>query len=144
MNFVKCVSCCRFQLTDYLISIDEYGETKECDIKSMGRLQRPDPDDPTEVKHAFQRNQKNVFCNKWLKTCGGDQELPNLSSLKIGKAMKSSYLFRILLYMSSSFWLFGVESRDFSQAQKERTDFKAEQIHKMTIIFTQNDNLRPF
>jgi hypothetical protein len=31
--------------------------------------------------------------------------------------------------MSSSFWLLGVESRDFSQAEKERTACKAEQIH---------------
>ena len=40
--------------------------------------------------------------------------------------------------MSSSFGLLGVESLDFSQAEKERTDCKAEQIHKATIIFTQN------
>jgi hypothetical protein len=45
--------------------------------------------------------------------------------------------------MSSSFWLLGVESNDFSQ-EKKRTAFKAEQIHKMTTIFTQNDNLGPF
>ena len=43
--------------------------------------------------------------------------------------------------MSSSFWLLGVELRDFSQAEKERTACKPEQIHKMTTIFTQNDNL---
>ena len=46
--------------------------------------------------------------------------------------------------MSSSFWLLGVESRDFSQAEEERTACKAEQIHKMTTTFTQNDNLGPF
>ena len=40
--------------------------------------------------------------------------------------------------MSSSFWLLGVESRDFSHAEKERTACKAEQIHKMTTISTQN------
>ena len=40
--------------------------------------------------------------------------------------------------MSSSFWQLGVESRDFSQAEKERTAWKAEQIQKMTTIFTQN------
>ena len=40
--------------------------------------------------------------------------------------------------MSSSFWLLRVESRDFSQAEKERTACKAEQIHKMTTVFTQN------
>ena len=41
--------------------------------------------------------------------------------------------------MPSSFWLLGVESRDFSQAEKDRTACKAEQIHKMTTIFTEND-----
>ena len=40
--------------------------------------------------------------------------------------------------MSSSFWLLGVESRDFSHAEIERTSCKAEQIHKMTTVFTQN------
>ena len=40
--------------------------------------------------------------------------------------------------MSSSFWLSGVESRDFSQAEKERTTGKAQQIHKMKAIFTKN------
>ena len=49
-----------------------------------------------------------------------------------------------VLYMSSSFWLLGVESRDFSQAEKQRTACKAEQIHKMTTIFNQKDNLGPF
>ena len=40
--------------------------------------------------------------------------------------------------MWSSFWLLGVELRDFSHAEKERTAYKAEQIKKMTTIFTQN------
>ena len=40
--------------------------------------------------------------------------------------------------MWSSFWLLRVESRDFFQAEKERIAWKAEQIHKMTTIFTQN------
>ena len=40
--------------------------------------------------------------------------------------------------MSSSFGLLGDESHDFSHAEKERTACKAEQIHKSTIIFTQN------
>ena len=44
----------------------------------------------------------------------------------------------LVLYMCSSFWLLGFESRDFSQAEKERTACKAEQIHKLTTIFTQN------
>ena len=42
------------------------------------------------------------------------------------------------LVMSSCFGLLRVESRDFSQAEKERTACKAEQNHKMTTIFTQN------
>ena len=46
--------------------------------------------------------------------------------------------------MSSTFWLLGVESPDFSKAEKERTVYKVEQIHKDTTIFTQNDNLGPF
>ena len=44
-----------------------------------------------------------------------------------------------VLYMSSSFWQLGVESRDFFHAEKERNACKGEQIHKMTTIFTQND-----
>ena len=47
----------------------------------------------------------------------------------------------LVLYMSSSFWLFRVESRDFSQAEKERSACKFE---KMTAILTQKDNLGPF
>ena len=47
--------------------------------------------------------------------------------------------------MSSSFYLLGVESRGFSQAEKEGTAAcKAKKIHKMTTIFTQKDNLGPF
>ena len=44
----------------------------------------------------------------------------------------------LVVYMSSRFWLLASESRDLSQAEKEMTACKAEQIHKMTIIFTQN------
>ena len=36
-----------------------------------------------------------------------------------------------------------VESHYFSQAEKERTTCKAEQIHKMTTIFAQNDSFWP-
>jgi hypothetical protein len=39
--------------------------------------------------------------------------------------------------------ILAVESRDISQAEKEITACKAEQIHKMTPIFTQNDNQGP-
>ena len=48
------------------------------------------------------------------------------------------------LYMCSSFGLLGFESRDFSQTEKERTTCKAVQTHKMTTVFTQNDNLGLF
>ena len=37
----------------------------------------------------------------------------------------------------------GVESCDFSQAEKIRSACKAEQIHKITTILTQNNNLGP-
>ena len=40
--------------------------------------------------------------------------------------------------MFSSFWLLGVESRDFSHAEKEKTACKADQIGKMITNFTQN------
>ena len=46
--------------------------------------------------------------------------------------------------MSCSFGLLQIESRDLSQTEKEGTACKAEQIHKMTTIFTQKDNLGPF
>ena len=36
------------------------------------------------------------------------------------------------------FWQLGVESRDFSQAERERTACKADQIHKMITVFTQD------
>ena len=36
------------------------------------------------------------------------------------------------------FRLLRVESRDFSQAEKERTACKPKQIHKMTTTFTQS------
>ena len=50
----------------------------------------------------------------------------------------------VVLYMSSSFWLLRVESRDFSQAEKERTAWKAAQIHKMTTISNLKNNLGQF
>ena len=46
----------------------------------------------------------------------------------------------IVIYLCSSFRLLGVESR----AEKEKIACKAVHIHKMTTIFTQNDNLWPF
>ena len=41
--------------------------------------------------------------------------------------------------MSSSFGLLALGSRDLSQAEKERNACKAEQIHRITTVFTQND-----
>ena len=41
----------------------------------------------------------------------------------------SKWCTSIITYMCFSFWLLGVESRDFSHAEKERTACKAEQIH---------------
>ena len=38
--------------------------------------------------------------------------------------------------------ILGVESHDFSQADKEISACKAEESHKMTTIFTQNDKPR--
>ena len=43
-----------------------------------------------------------------------------------------------LPHAAPSFGLLWVESRDFSQAEKERTACKAVQIHKMTTIFIEN------
>ena len=40
--------------------------------------------------------------------------------------------------MSSSFWLLGIESRDSSHADRDRTAWKDKQIQKMATIFTQN------
>ena len=39
------------------------------------------------------------------------------------------WLDRQVLYMSSSFWLLGIESHDFSQTEDKTTVYKAEQIH---------------
>ena len=50
-----------------------------------------------------------------------------------------------VLYMCSSFWLLGVESRDFFQAEKERTAWKAGQIHKMPLFSLKTTHVvRPF
>ena len=72
---------------------------------------------------------------KWMQT------RHNLFSFKkINKANNCYYRsFRCSTYMSSSFWLLEVESRDFSHAEKEITACKAEQIHKKTSILTQKD-----
>ena len=48
------------------------------------------------------------------------------------------------LILCSKKKILAVESSDFSQAEKEITSCKADQIHKMTPIFTQNDIKGPF
>ena len=50
----------------------------------------------------------------------------------------------LLVPMCSSLLLLASGSRDLSQAEKEITACKVEQILKMTTIFTQKDNLGPF
>ena len=46
--------------------------------------------------------------------------------------------------MCSKKKILALESRDQSQAEKEITACKVEQIHKVKTIFTQNDNQGPF
>jgi hypothetical protein len=46
----------------------------------------------------------------------------------------------MVVYTCVGLCLLDVESRDLSQAEKKRTVAKAEQILKMTTIFTQVDN----
>jgi len=48
------------------------------------------------------------------------------------------------LIMCSKKKTLALELRDLSQAEKETTACKAEKIHKMTTIFTQNHNQGPF
>ena len=45
-------------------------------------------------------------------------------------------LVALVLYMSSNFWLLGVESHDFSHVEREINACKDKEIHKMTTIFT--------
>ena len=45
-----------------------------------------------------------------------------------------------MVYICPSFWLLAVKSRDLSQDEKKTTVAKAEQVQKMTITFTHNDN----
>ena len=46
--------------------------------------------------------------------------------------------------MCSKKKILALESRDLSRAEKEITACKAEEIHKMKIIFAPNDNQGPF
>ena len=58
--------------------------------------------------------------------------------------MKCNNLKFMVLYMSSIFGLLGVESYDFSHAEKKRFACKAEQIHKMTTITSKKGPGVPF
>ena len=60
------------------------------------------------------------------------------NTVKLVEIISEGAFMAMVLCMSSSFWLLRVESRDFSNAEKEKTACKAEQIHKMTTILTQN------
>ena len=64
-----------------------------------------------------------------------------LHSAKFSKTLESLLE---MVYMFFKFWLLADGSRDLSQAEKEITACKAEKIHKMATIFTQNDNLETF
>jgi hypothetical protein len=59
---------------------------------------------------------KNIFCKKYI-----DETVTHW-----------------VIYICSSSWLLANKSRDLSQVEKKITVVKADQIHKMTIIFTQN------
>ena len=69
----------------------------------------------------------------------GNLGIPYVSNIRVYPQFNFQEIFHPtpteVLYMFSSFWLLGVESHDFSQAEKERTACKAEQIHTMTTIF---------
>ena len=75
--------------------------------------------------------------NKYLFT---DVPIFSLNNLKLNSVVFLVVEIEVtkVFYMSSSFWLLGVESRDFSHAVRGRTACKAEEIHKVTIIFAQN------
>ena len=62
--------------------------------------------------------------------------LENNLRLSSSRVTNLSYV----IYMCSSLLQLAVVSRDLSQAQKLITVCKAEQIHKMRVIFTQKEN----
>ena len=64
-----------------------------------------------------------------------------LHSAKFSKTLESLLE---MGYMFFKFWLLANGSRDLSQAEKEITTCKADQIHKITTIFNQNNKLWPF
>ena len=73
-----------------------------------------------------------------LPVCGGNERCTKLRRQSIYYQDSEG------LILCSKRKILGVESRDFSQAEKAITTCKAEQIHKMTLIFTQNNIQGPF
>ena len=49
-----------------------------------------------------------------------------------------------VLYTGVGFWMLTVGSCDSSQSEKETISCKADKIHNMTTVFTQNYNLGSF
>ena len=93
--------------------------------------------------------QANFFLQNWIRKVVLCSQVRKMGYRTHHRRRKCKFLriFKLpdwtkVLYMCSSFWLLGVESRDFYHAEKERTACKAEQIHKMTIIFTQNGPIK--
>ena len=100
----------------------------------------------TGCKQRFdnQSGSCNQGCSQYNSTCLYIQYRPTNPlyceflwiTLVQERTLKSGCIW--VLYMSSSFWLLRVESRDFSQAEKDSTANKDEQTHKMTTIFNQS------
>ena len=90
-------------------------------------------------KHCFKHEWTLVFISFCIFLSPSFKSQITLASLPLAIIRSAK-----VLYMSSSFWLLGVVSCDFFYAEKERTACKTEQIHIMTTIYTQNDNLGPF
>ena len=83
-------------------------------------------------KKVSEINQRPGFCvlnflSNYF-SADAQKKLSNFSKNQLGR----------VLYMSSSFGLLRVESRDFSQAEKDSSANKDEQTHKRTTIFTQS------
>ena len=67
-----------------------------------------------------------------------EDPLNDLNPQQLKSEKWSSILLVLVVYMSSNFGLLTLESRDLSQAEKEKTACKPKQIKKMSTLFTQN------
>ena len=118
-----------------------------CDIRSVNSRESSDGDRP-KWRRRPRPLAKNEMC--WLYK--GDEvaacvfSVWNYPSQTFPRLYIEDLKIEIIKRVKGSitFWLLKVESCSFSQADKERTACKAVQIHKMTTIFTQNDNLGKF